>query len=173
MNPVDHVRTAFLLPLSIADFWYSPTVVVTINISVKPRQFLVTLLKVKKLVLSLRGGLGCYVVHRRRRIRGTQRKLAWFDAEFSPLIFGHACAVDCDQLHRETPVQQMTPPTTFCPFSIAIRIVHMIAINLNLPVDFPHVAYPSRWLKRSTLSWAGSLLYLDSRCCSLQRPIEA
>lgn len=47
----------------------SLTEVVIINISVKPRQFRVTLLKVKRRVLLLLGEPDCYEVHRKPRTK--------------------------------------------------------------------------------------------------------
>jgi len=77
MNPVDHVRLGFqeLVEYGKLTTWYSPTVVVTINISVKPRQSHDLLRKVKRPVSLLRGELVCCVVLRRRKIRGMALEL--------------------------------------------------------------------------------------------------
>lgn len=75
MNPVDHVSFIFYYP-SIpmtqrphTNSLVSLTVVVTINISVKPRQSPGTPPQVKKPVLLLPGELVCSAVPRRPRIR--------------------------------------------------------------------------------------------------------
>lgn len=77
MNPVDHVRTQIHLLLTPFTIRYltiltchlsSPTVVVITSISVKHRPSQDTLLKVKRRVLLLPGGLVCYVVRKRSRI---------------------------------------------------------------------------------------------------------
>ena len=75
MNPVDHVRITLFVPLAstLSKLTFSPfpslTVVVIINISVKPRPFPATPPKVKRQVSLPRGERVCFVVPRRPRIR--------------------------------------------------------------------------------------------------------
>lgn len=74
MNPVDHVSTLnYYHSCSFADNTNSLTEVVTINISVKPRQYHATPLKDKKLVSLLLGEQVYSAVLKRLRIRGNWR----------------------------------------------------------------------------------------------------
>ena len=70
MNPVDHVSISQPLVIKgcATDGGVSLTVVVIINISVKPRPSHGMLHKVKRRVSLLLGELVCYVVRRRQRI---------------------------------------------------------------------------------------------------------
>ena len=70
MNPVDHVRCpeSTLVNVRLTTF-SSLTVVVIINISVKLQLSRGTQRRVKRRVSSQLGELGCYVVHRRRKIK--------------------------------------------------------------------------------------------------------
>ena len=69
MNPVDHVWLPAGVLVNTTNNRSSLTVVVTINISVKPLQFRGTLHKVKRQVLLLPGELVCCAVPRRLRIK--------------------------------------------------------------------------------------------------------
>ena len=75
-NPVDHVRQTLHLYQNVKihanDVLYSPTEVVITSISVRPRRCRATLRKDRRQVSSLRGERVCYVVRRRRRIRGSK-----------------------------------------------------------------------------------------------------
>ena len=74
MNPVDHVRgpEGILINARLTVF-YSLTVVVIISILVKLRLSRGTQRRVKRRVSSQLGELGCYVVHRRQRIKTLHR----------------------------------------------------------------------------------------------------
>lgn len=69
MNPVDHVSHPLTAQTTNTDRRDSPTVVVTINISVKLLRSRDSRPKVKRLVLLPRGELVCCVVPRRRRTK--------------------------------------------------------------------------------------------------------
>lgn len=76
MNPVDHVRLAISVKATVLTFC-SLTVVVTINISVKPQLSRGTRLVDKRLVLLRRGERVCYVVRKRRRTKGSESIGFW------------------------------------------------------------------------------------------------
>ena len=72
MNPVDHVSPQQVCVdecKTLIFFAFSLTVVVTISILGRPRQYHGSQHKVKKQVLLQRGELVCYVVLRKRKIR--------------------------------------------------------------------------------------------------------
>jgi hypothetical protein len=88
MNPVDHVRAhSSKLSKRILTV-YSLTVVVTINILVKPRQSQDTLHRVKKLVLLQPDGQVYYAVPRRQRSRSCLYRV-WGNS--LPAFLRHVC----------------------------------------------------------------------------------
>lgn len=72
MNPVDHVSalSAQIHDLLQANDLSSLMEVVITSISARPRQSIVTLQRVRRLVSLRRAGRVCCVVHRRLRIKG-------------------------------------------------------------------------------------------------------
>jgi hypothetical protein len=102
MNPVDHVRYPEPLLTTPTDKCFSSlTVVVTINILVKPRLSLATPHKVKRPVSSPPGELVCSAVPRRRRTRGCKDDgVRWelHAIQAAPMVVVFIKHIGCDKV---------------------------------------------------------------------------